>query len=290
MGNIIGFCGRQRSGKTELSKICEEFGYKRLYFAEPLKRMISTVLSCTIDELNEMKTAEIEYKFGEREIEIISRETDIPSELIREKLDGVTFHNTREIMQVIGTDIIREYNHNWHVNKIKEVIKEGEKYVIDDVRFQNEANMIGELGGDLWFVTRPILDCVSKHASENSLSWQEIDNIIVNDKSLEYLLLHWRIFMENGYEESLNKRKKVVHDLYEHIIENANEIVWDDYFTVADSLMIHKDEFLYNYTWDLGVKEVKLNDDKTKVIVTYEDGSVVTVDNALQIEDCKRLI
>ena len=52
---IIGLAGRMRSGKTELAKICERFGYERLYFALPLKRLCADLLDISLDELNRAK-------------------------------------------------------------------------------------------------------------------------------------------------------------------------------------------------------------------------------------------
>lgn len=291
MSNIIGFCGRKGSGKTELAKICEEFGYKRLYFAEPIKRIISSLLSCTIDELNMLKTVNKKYTFGTVDIAFIAKETDIPIDYLNSKLKNVVFNNVREIMQYLGTDVIRDYDTDWHVKKVREQIKEGEKYVIDDVRFPNEAAMVNDLGGDLWFVTRPTFEGLSNHESENSISWQEIDSIIVNDKSLDYLLFHWRMFMENGYNESFEKRTKVVNKLYDYFFnDKPNKLAWDDYFTITDSLMIHKDEFMYDPSWKLSIKEIKKNEDEKTITVTYEDGRIEMSKNALQIEDYKMMI
>ena len=58
---------------------------------------------------------------------------------------------------------------NWHINKIKEMINPDKKYVIEDVRFPNEKEMIEELGGENWFVVRPQLSNISHHISEESL-------------------------------------------------------------------------------------------------------------------------
>jgi hypothetical protein len=64
------------------------------------------------------------------------------------------------MLQFIGTDYIRKYNKDWHVNKIREMIDENTNYVIDDVRFPNEKKLIEDLGGDCWFVTRTTLENV----------------------------------------------------------------------------------------------------------------------------------
>ncbi len=43
-----------------------------------------------------------------------------------------------------------------------------------------------ELGGDIWFVVRPIINNISHHISEETLRWQDFQNVIVNNHSLEY--------------------------------------------------------------------------------------------------------
>ena len=52
---VIGFCGRLQSGKSELAKICEQYGYEKLYFALPLKQLCADILDITVDGLNKAK-------------------------------------------------------------------------------------------------------------------------------------------------------------------------------------------------------------------------------------------
>ena len=52
---IIGFAGRKSSGKTELAKVAEKNGFKIVSFATPLKRLISDMLSISVEELNNRK-------------------------------------------------------------------------------------------------------------------------------------------------------------------------------------------------------------------------------------------
>ena len=216
MGNIIGLAGRKESGKTELALICNEYGYKTISFATPLKTLIANLLGITIKQVNELKNANNTYVLQNMDLMFLSKETNIPLEIVKEKCGEKSFKNTRELMQYIGTDLIREYNPDWHVDKTKETIllNKEQKYVIDDVRFPNERKMIEELGGTCWFIIRPKLDNVSNHLSETALKWQEFENIIVNDKSLEYLKYRWNIFIEDDYIESLNSRKKILYSLY----------------------------------------------------------------------------
>ena len=55
MVNLIGFAGRMRSGKGELSAICERYGYQRLTFAYPLKSLCAELLGITLEEEDKLK-------------------------------------------------------------------------------------------------------------------------------------------------------------------------------------------------------------------------------------------
>ena len=195
-------------------------------------------------------------------------------------------------MQYIGTDLIRECNPDWHVDKTKETIllDKEQKYVIDDVRFPNERKMIEELGGTCWFIIRPKLDNVSNHLSETALKWQEFENIIVNDKSLEYLKYRWNIFIEDDYIESLNSRKKILYSLYgdKETINRLKEKT--ENFTLLDMLFISKDEFTYNakYRNNEHVIKVEQCDGYVNVYTSGDDWvSCDVVTNPFIIEDLK---
>lgn len=290
MGKIIAFCGRKESGKTELAKICEEFGYEKISFATPLKKLVSELISCDINKINSLKNIESNYIFGAVDCSFISSETNIPVSVVKEKILDKSFKNVRQILQYIGTDLIRKYNPNWHVEKMKSIINNDRKYVIDDVRFQNEANLISELGGDLWFVVRPKLDNISNHESENSLKWQDFDNIIVNDKSLEYLKFNWKLFMENDYVKSLEKRNVIMDKLIGNK-ENINLLLNnDDMFTIADSLFISKHEFTYNSKFLNFVPKNKIICEDCYIVVYNDENEAEIVNNPLMIEDLKKYI
>ena len=138
---ILGFAGRCRSGKTELAKVCQELGYKKLYFALPLKQLCADILDISIDTLNQAKNdnTDIGLTINDDICTILSEETGIPLEEVKKTCYGKTINNVREMLQFIGTDLIRKYDADWHVNRIKEMIDTNYNYVIDDVRFPNET-------------------------------------------------------------------------------------------------------------------------------------------------------
>jgi hypothetical protein len=285
---IIAFAGRMRSGKTELAKICEEHGYQKLYFALPLKQLCADLLDTSIDELNKAKAENVEIGLTiiEGHCTILSEETGIPLNEVKRICLGKKINTVREMLQFIGTDLIRNYNVDWHVNKIKEMIDITKNYVIDDVRFPNEKKLIDDLGGHCWFITRTTLDNISNHISETSITINDCWNrIIINDTTLHYLIFKWSLFMAD-YEKSCAIRDKE----FNRILETCNEDNIKEMSTL-DILLLPSCIFNY-YPKDINkelVKSIKMNDDKS-VIITYNDNSIEFLTNPLNIEDIKMLI
>lgn len=282
---IIGLCGRQRSGKREISMICENHGYSRLYFALPLKKLCMTLLGKTMYELDMMKNEHtpIEFVFDDASIDILSNDTGIPKENLSRLTEGKLIKDVRELLQFVGTDIIREFDPNWHVNKIREMIDTSKDYVIDDVRFPNEKSMIEELGGECWFIVRPTIADVSNHECERSIKWQDCgDRIIVNDSTLLSMTFKWNIFM-NNYDVSTNLRKKEI----ERIIKDKdyNSITS---MSISDVMMLSRHYFTYEQR-DIDIENVEsfTQESNNTLTVKYKDGTSETIDNPLNIEDLK---
>lgn len=289
MGNIIGLAGRKESGKSELAKICNKYGYETLSFATPLKNLIANLLGITVEEVNRRKKENNSYILQSMELMFLSNEINIPLDIVKEKCETKVFKNTRDLMQYIGTDLIREYCPNWHVDKTKEIIlaNNDKNYVVDDVRFPNEREMIESLGGTCWFIVRPRFDNVSNHLSETALKWQEFENIIINNKTLEYLQYHWELFVEQGYNDSLEARKKVLYKLYGNENNIKSLLNSTSHFTILNTLFISKYEFSYNarYRNNEHVKKVEQVEDFVNVYL--DDDSIDIVSNPLIIEDLK---
>ena len=282
-----------RSGKTELAKVCQEMGYRKLYFALPLKQLCADILDISIDGLNQAKNdgTDISLYIGDDICTILSEETDIPLEQVKETCYGKTLHTVREMLQFIGTDLIREYNTDWHVNKVKEMIDTNYDYVIDDVRFPNEKRMIESLGGDCWFVVRPTLDNVSNHVSETSLTWHNCWNkVIINDGTLSYLTFRWGSFMAN-YEQSRKARDKEFSRILDYgLASEMNKMSQDD-ISYLDMLLLPRCMFEYS------PREIQKEDVKTikklesgDVQIDYNDGTFEIITNQLVIEDLKKMI
>ena len=133
MGKIIGFGGRIGSGKSELAKICQDAGYKKLYFALPLKQLVADLIQVKLEEINGLKNVEKDYDFNQEDYLFLSKETGIPIETVEKEMSPIKFKTVRQLLQFIGTDLIRKYNTDWHVNRIRAMINKDDNYVIDDI-------------------------------------------------------------------------------------------------------------------------------------------------------------
>lgn len=284
---IIGIAGRCRSGKTELAKVCESNGYRRLYFALPLKQLCANLLRVSIDELNKMKADKkpLGISIDDNFCEIISKETDIPLDIVHKYCDGVVLKDVRHMLQFIGTDLIRNCNTNWHVNKIREMINPKMDYVFDDVRFPNEKELIEELGGDCWFIIRPTIDNVSNHESETSLSWEDFgNNIIINDEGLNLFKFRWEMFLSK-YEDSKKIRNKYLSSKY---VLRLRDLLPKKQFNMFELLELSM--WLFNREkreFDCSTIKNVTQDEKMAVDIEYKDGMHEYIVNPLSIEDLK---
>lgn len=285
---VIGFCGRMKNGKTELAKICEKYGYIKMSFAIPLKQLCADILDMSIDELNKAKNegTPIQITIDDDICQTLSEETNIPLIATKNLCDNKYIETVRDMLQFIGTDYIRRYNKDWHVNKIMEMIDENTNYVFDDVRFPNEKKMIEDLGGDCWFVTRTTLENVSNHESETSITWQQCFNkVIINNSTLHELQFKWDAFMQN-----YNTSCKVREEEFNRILENGlqNEIIP---FSLPYMLMLSKSLFTYIPKEFNGndIKNISMNEDKS-IFVKYNDDSIEMIENELTIEELKKFL
>ena len=194
---IIGICGLIGSGKGTVADILvEHHGFQKLSFADKLKDGVAAV-----------------YGWDRSMLE---GDTDT-SRVWREQVDTYWTKETgreitpRLVLQEFGTDCMRNgFDDSIWVSLVKKQMIDNPhlNYVIPDVRFPNEMNMIKELSeGEVWQVRRgelpewwgnavldnntnsDLMKSYSVHASE----WKWIDTndkfeaIIYNDATLEEL-------------------------------------------------------------------------------------------------------
>lgn len=252
---ILAFAGRKRSGKTTLAKLLqEEENAIIITIADFLKHLCCDLMNISYQELIEKKDNGYTFDIipDKRWFEIISKRTNINIEDVRKELENKHITSIRELLQVIGTDVIRKYNENWHVNKMIEEIKSysnDKLIVIDDVRFPNEREAILNLSGDVFFIVRPNISEVSNHSSETALKWQDFDNrhIIINDNITEdKLKMDFLIHYRNNFDFN------IIKSIF--LYENENYLKCSDFGTnynsdkelIDDILRQNRDKKLFN--------------------------------------------
>lgn len=170
MSDLIGlYSPAPQSGKTTLANaLVTARGYHRVAFADPLKTM-------TVQFLEAMG-----YRQDQAEqLVYVDKETTIPQL-------GVT---VRHLLQTLGTEWGRTciapdvWLKCWRATATQHP-----RVVADDVRFPNEAQLIRNMGGEIWLVVRPGVADSTGHASEGSLADWSFDRVITNDGTVEEML------------------------------------------------------------------------------------------------------
>ena len=138
---IIGICGLIGSGKGTVADILVDQGFKKVSFADKLKDGVSTIfgwdrsmLEGDTDESRAWRELRDDFWSNETKMEV----------------------TPRLVLQLFGTDCMRNgFDDGVWVSLLKKTILENPgNYVIPDVRFENEINMIRDIGGEIWWTKR----------------------------------------------------------------------------------------------------------------------------------------
>ena len=133
---LIGLCGNAGVGKDTFAEPFHSFGFRQYAFAGPVKEVCEKAFGISPDYFTDRQLKEEVHPYWEK--------------------------SPRELAQLVGTELFREYfgNDFWIRRLELQLIldfdsKEEVKAVISDVRFQNEAQWILDSGGILVHLTRP---------------------------------------------------------------------------------------------------------------------------------------
>jgi len=190
---IIGISGKAGSGKDTTAHIFQYLDCCKKYEYE-LNGM-SFENWCLYSYRDDLWTVK---KFATAVKQVASLLTGIPARdfewaPVKEMSLGEQWNNmtVRDLLQKIGTDAIRDNVHeNAWVNALMSQYKEGDNWLITDVRFPNEANAIEERGGILVRLNRKSDVVINvNHPSETALDdYDKFDFIIENNGTIDELI------------------------------------------------------------------------------------------------------
>ena len=169
---IIGLSGYAQVGKdTVANYLVENYGYKRVAFADPLREALYN-LNPVITDLPEVFSS------------TLSNAVDhIGWETVKQNSEQV-----RGLLQRMGTEVGRKmFGEDFWVNLAFKNVYKGSKIVFTDVRFPNEFDAIKSVDGKIWRVEKPGIQAVNRHSSETALDNHFFDRGINNDSSIEDL-------------------------------------------------------------------------------------------------------
>jgi hypothetical protein len=179
--NIIGLTGYAQSGKdTFASILVEKYGYSRIAFADKIRDFlygINPMVGCSPTGYLQDLVNLVGWDKAKQEPQV------------------------RRLLQDLGIsarDLISE--DIWVTAALSSVSKD-QRVVITDVRFENEAAMIKSMGGQLWRVKRSGVGPVNDHVSESEMDGYKVDQIFVNNGTLEDLENRISIRMGNKNEK-----------------------------------------------------------------------------------------
>jgi len=99
----------------------------------------------------------------------------------------------RRVMQQLGTDVMRKWNHEVHVIMAREALKDKiGNLTCDDARFPNELRMLKEFGFKVVWLNRAALAAKDFHSSETSITESHCDEVM---ESPEGTLLDYKVEM-----------------------------------------------------------------------------------------------
>lgn len=164
---IIGITGKMQNGKDTLAKIIQEMYpyYKIIHYADPLKDFCKQFLGLSEEDVN---TSEGKARYNE--------------------FWGMT---NREILQKVGTDALRKgFREDFWVKLMSLKIKADESFIIPDVRFDDEAELVLKNYGIMFRINRESVNQSRKelnHLSELGINNKLVTYDIENDGTIEDL-------------------------------------------------------------------------------------------------------
>jgi hypothetical protein len=170
-GNLLLIHGLKFSGKSSIAdRLMGDFGYVRVKLADPLKNMLRSLLR-------------------DAGIDVVTIERCLEGDLKEVPMDVLCGRTPRHAMMTLGNewrDLLDSKLWSYIARgKIADLLANGKRVVVDDIRYPFELDILGQLGGTRWVVTRGDLHFEpygeDRHPSERPMPVTDFQAHIKND-------------------------------------------------------------------------------------------------------------
>jgi hypothetical protein len=197
MGKWVAVAGVKYSGKDTFGGFFIDKGYTRVAFADNLKQLCAEVFNKPLNVFYDSKLKEVEFEtstiLSSSHIEAINAWVSKTHTFVVEsgKHIGKYLNSPREIMQYVGTEVLRDAYPNYHTEATIMEMAKHQMLICTDVRFHNERDIMSQKAKELghtfmaFYVRRPGYSG-DAHASE-SMKPEDMNIIIENDTDVEGL-------------------------------------------------------------------------------------------------------
>ncbi len=171
---IIMLCGVKRSGKDTVAMyLTSHFAYKQLCFADSLKQACRQLFDLTVEQTDGNDKEVIDTRYG-----------CTPRAILQ-------FFGT-EIMQYKLSELMPSVGRLFWVNKVLPLMNEPKPYVVSDMRFKHEYDLVKQMYGDTTSlkvirIDNPRVPGCDGHESE--CDWMKVtpDHVLLNHGTLNQL-------------------------------------------------------------------------------------------------------
>ena len=179
--NTIGLVGYSQSGKDTVADILvKNYGYTRVAFADKIREFLyglNPMVACSPTGYLQDLVNLVGWDVAKQEPQV------------------------RRLLQDLGNSARKTIDENVWVTLALGNIDVNQRVVITDVRFENEAMMIKLMGGQLWRVKRVGVGPVNDHVSESELEGYKVNQIFVNNGTIEDLEALIKTRMNNAFSK-----------------------------------------------------------------------------------------
>jgi energy-coupling factor transporter ATP-binding protein EcfA2 len=188
---VIAITGPKGSGKDTIGQIIKEnyTDVETIAFADPIKKEIQHIFQLDLGSNEDYDR----FKRSNLTAHSTFRDTDVPT----------TWKNIsgRHVVREIGM-LMRRYDEKQFAAYVKQKIQEqpNKIWVVTDLRFDNEYTMLKDIGAKFVKIKRPAYT-YDGHITEREFNDSQVDRIIMNDNSLEYLRIRIEVVMKNIMKE-----------------------------------------------------------------------------------------